>query len=682
MQIKIRSLFSKNLLILISFVALLIAIIPAVSTVYQLNRLFVEIKAQLTGTTRAQLFYDHGPGLSEQRYSIINIPSDSGFQILRFEIPPTPLCIRSLILRPVGMRSTVNIEFVKFISNSNAMPLNIPAEVIKPLSQLEPSDSSLDGGNDIKIKIVPNVMKSTFIIKPAAPLYLKPSYSIIMLSGLKVLLGYFLFVFLILSVAILLCQPIIRYIKKKVAVRLSIESFIASRKATIIICIVILGIIFGARLWLINSFGSDLPQGDAWGAEGIDLYKPYFEGTLNFSSLFSPHNEHRIFFTRVLSLSLLLINGQWDTKLQMQVNAIIFAAICCGIFLLYIKSMRGCYQIMLAISIVSLFVLPFGWENTLSGFQSCFYFLIGFSIATIWLLEHHKPWTIKWGLGVFLGISCLFTLASGFLAPLAVLGTILIRTVRAGNEWIDFLKSRKATMAICVFIIIIGFLITPTLEYHRYLRAHSISEFFSAFSRLLAWPNLIVSWWSIFNWLPFATLLVAYIWNCIKDDRATRFTIGLGLLILLQAGATAFSRGAGAPQLSSRYTDILSFGTLANICCLITLWKESERVYSKIKRIIPAMILLIWLPINIAGLSLVSNMSFFYFLPRLVASYEAQRFNVAAFMKTSNIEYLKDKPLRDTPTQFPDRLAAILREPVIKKILPWRKLIKNDLLDS
>ena len=37
--------------------------------------------------------------------------------------------------------------------------------------------------------------------------------------------------------------------------------------------------------------------------------------------MFGLHNEHRIFFSRVLALDLLVLNGQWDPRLQQVVNA-------------------------------------------------------------------------------------------------------------------------------------------------------------------------------------------------------------------------------------------------------------------------------------------------------------------------------------------------------------------------
>jgi hypothetical protein len=563
----------------------------------------------------------------------------------------------------------VNISSAKIAGNSATTSLIIPPVAIKPLSQIE-SPSSLLG--DSNISGTSTVMHSIFIIKPATSLHLQPVFSDIAPPILKVLLGYFLCAFVILCFALKLYQLAIHATITRLTNLPTMQLFWGFRKKTVLICMGVFCIILGARLWMINNFGSALPYWDQWDAEAKLLYKPYFEGTLKISALFSPHNEHRIFFPRVQALALLLLNGQWDAKLQMEVNAVIYAVIGCVLFLLYVRAMRGSYQTVIAIFIALILSLPFGWENTLWGFQSPFYFLVGFSVAAIWLLEHHRPWTIKWNLGWFLGLCALFTQASGLLTSLAVIGVLLLKAVRVGNKGKDFLKSRWPTIVVCGCIFIAGLSLKTMVDGHRVLQAHSVSEFISALARCLAWPNFMVSWWSIFNWFPFAFMVVAYIWRFINDGRAARFTIGLGLLVVLQAGAIAFARAAGPD--ASRYMDILSFGLLVNFCSMLILWTEAIHISSRIKSMILVSTLWIWLPINVAGLSYISNDSLFRQILAMKNNQEAQRANVAAFLTTNCIEHLKDKPFWDIPYPDAEKLASILREPVVRQILPAQGL--------
>ena len=83
-------------------------------------------------------------------------------------------------------------------------------------------------------------------------------------------------------------------------------------------------LILGAKLHLINAFGSDVPFGDQWDAEAPS-YSELLKGALDPSRLVALHNEHRFLFTRLLVLNLFDLNGQWDPLLQMAVNAFIHA---------------------------------------------------------------------------------------------------------------------------------------------------------------------------------------------------------------------------------------------------------------------------------------------------------------------------------------------------------------------
>ena len=92
-------------------------------------------------------------------------------------------------------------------------------------------------------------------------------------------------------------------------------------------------LILGAKLWVVDRFGSDIPNWDQWDAEGTNLFLPYFQHHLDFIDLFKPHNEHRIFFTKALNLGLLLAGGQWDARVQCVANAALHSAFAVMIFL-------------------------------------------------------------------------------------------------------------------------------------------------------------------------------------------------------------------------------------------------------------------------------------------------------------------------------------------------------------
>ena len=48
----------------------------------------------------------------------------------------------------------------------------------------------------------------------------------------------------------------------------------------------------GAKCWMIARYGSPTPFWDQWDAEAAGLYPNFLSGTLHFSDLIAPHNEH------------------------------------------------------------------------------------------------------------------------------------------------------------------------------------------------------------------------------------------------------------------------------------------------------------------------------------------------------------------------------------------------------
>src|ERR1043166_4886362 len=148
-------------------------------------------------------------------------------------------------------------------------------------------------------------------------------------------------------------------------------------------------VVVGARFWLVSLYGSAVPIGDQWDGEAANLFKPWIEGTLRFGDLLQPHNEHRIFLSRLLALGLLWLNSQWDAQLEMAVNALLCGTIAVLVALALVRLFGGHARTLIILAVGLWLALPYGHENTLWGFQSSFYFLIFFSLLAIWGLGLH-----------------------------------------------------------------------------------------------------------------------------------------------------------------------------------------------------------------------------------------------------------------------------------------------------
>src|SRR5688500_15731745 len=76
-----------------------------------------------------------------------------------------------------------------------------------------------------------------------------------------------------------------------------------------------------------DRYGSAIPDWDQWDAEAVELFIPWFDRDHFPRHLVHPHNEHRIILTMLQYLALVLLNGQWDSRLEAVTNALLHAAL-------------------------------------------------------------------------------------------------------------------------------------------------------------------------------------------------------------------------------------------------------------------------------------------------------------------------------------------------------------------
>lgn len=339
------------------------------------------------------------------------------------------------------------------------------------------------------------------------------------------------------------------------------------------------GMVFGTKLWVIEDYGSDMPNWDQWDAEAADLLLPYQKGELRFSDLFKPHNEHRIFFTKITSLLLLEMGGQWDTRAQCVVSALLHGFFAAGIFLLVRSRLDPRWHIPLLAACTILFGLPTSWHNVISGFQSQFYFLLLFSVGCIALILTAREKSCGWWLGLALGVLAIFTMGSGVLAAGVVLAIVLLRLLLRHTT----LSSHWLVLTGCGLAIAVGCVSHVTAPWHEGLHARSLGEFFAATAHLLQWPTQGSVWVAFVIHAPWFLLLARILKRHRPDQAVTEnLFLALGLWVILQCMATGYARGEGAPLPGSRYCDTLAFGLLINVVILAYLLDQTrERRWPK-----------------------------------------------------------------------------------------------------
>ncbi len=422
--------------------------------------------------------------------------------------------------------------------------------------------------------------------------------------------------------------------------------------------------VLAARLALIDRYPMPVPYWDQWDGEGWSLYLPYANGGLTWQQMFTLHNEHRIFFTRVLAMVLLLVNGQWDPMLQIAVNAVL-ASLTAVILAAIVWLAAGRRYLPAVAAIVALVCAPpFALENTLVGFQSAFYFLTLFSLLALWLIHAHTPGTAPWWLGWLCACSALFTVAGGVLTVGAIGVFVLLRTL-ADRNW----KRGAIDIAMLAAVAAIGYAtMSPPIGYHEYLKAASLLAFAKAFVHNASFPWIARLRPVLVVWLPLAAVTIALLRRRLRATPLEQLALTLGVWVIVQCAALAYSRGGGGNVPTSRYLDMLAFGFVANSLAMLAL------LDSRISRRGLAVLTtstVVWLAAGAYGIAQVSEAV-------LAKDGRERRLwmqdyvrNVQHYVVTGDLAALKQKRgPRDVPYFSPTMLAGWLSDPYIRRILP------------
>jgi hypothetical protein len=353
-------------------------------------------------------------------------------------------------------------------------------------------------------------------------------------------------------------------------------------------------IVVGVRAWMIDHDTSGVPFYDQWDAEANELFAPNLQGQLTASSFFAPHNEHRIVLTRLLALGLFEANNKmWDPKLEMLVNSVIVGVMAVVIASLLIRSLPSGLAGKIWVAVALVWILPYGWENTLSGFQSQFYLMLLFSFLTLWGLADGPEFTPVWWVGAAsAALSCL-TMASGFFAPLVVLG------LRSVTAWQDrpgpggaasALRHHACTLALCLALTVLSLLGHHHVPADDVFQAQNGYQFLKTFAHALSWPLIRVPVAFAVLYLPSFWLVRGRLQNMPVLDRRL---LAILAWVVLQAAAIAYARGAGGHMPSSRYMDILAIGCLANYVVLLRRSPDTRRLWRRLWFVLVA-VGLIW----------------------------------------------------------------------------------------
>ena len=443
-------------------------------------------------------------------------------------------------------------------------------------------------------------------------------------------------------------------------IRKTVKEFFSENGWPIVALAAFSSVIFGVKLWLIGSYGNATPFWDQWEAEAANLYKPFLDGTLVWSDLFSFHNEHRIFTTRLLALILLNVNGVWSPLLQMVVNAGLHIAVLllCLVLLTRVIGRNG-LPALLAFSLV-LFGVPYAWENTLGGMQEQFYFVFLFSIASLWLTILPTPFSARWWGGVICAVFAVFSFASG-ISPLMVTAIIGFTFYGLGVR-----KTTKQLLAVAFLggLFILGAWQTPSLAKHVSHKAASLHQFFHALTEILSWPVSPSFFSALFQYSPALVFVGWMLWKKPPANDRRWFLLALVFWGFVSAVSLAYGRATGC--VASRYLDGFAIAALANFACLISLGKDQPS--PRRAWVISGM--LVWIIAFLMSLGLTVGRDIPAELTAKRDTSRRQELNMRSYLATGDFVHLKGKPFLDVPYSSAERLASICASSDMRAILP------------
>lgn len=333
-------------------------------------------------------------------------------------------------------------------------------------------------------------------------------------------------------------------------------------------------LILGTRLHLIDAFSSFVPFFDDWGMGGT--LQEYESGELTLSFLLKPQNGHIGIWREFLQIFLFDLNhSQWDTQLQMVVNAVLWTI--AGVFLLSVcarhinTALR--WPAFAAISVLWLF--PTSITNAIWGVQTHSYFMVLLTVLAFWF-STAQPLSRSWFLGILFALAAPLSMGGGNLVGPAILSVLLARFIfdpSSRKTLIPCIAILSIVTAYCVWIISFSSTADAVMW-----KAESLTSFIKTLLKALSYPNHEGMWPSLVLLLPLLILSYKVIFAGDWSSRLVLFVLTLFSYTLALCLTIAYARGLNGLPPASRYFEFLQLYTLASFLALLLLQSKPYKL--------------------------------------------------------------------------------------------------------
>lgn len=161
----------------------------------------------------------------------------------------------------------------------------------------------------------------------------------------------------------------------------------------------------------IKIFGVNIVYWDQW--DFVPFIEELYNNNLSFYDLFGQHNEHRLFFPRIIMLLLAYIS-RYNNIYEMYFSWMLVLLILVVVFLLYKSSFGSSTKMLMVFVPVSFIIFNLRqFENILWGFQLQIYLCVLGFVFSIHMLEKLDKSNLNLLLAIFGGILASYSFANG-----------------------------------------------------------------------------------------------------------------------------------------------------------------------------------------------------------------------------------------------------------------------------
>lgn len=417
--------------------------------------------------------------------------------------------------------------------------------------------------------------------------------------------------------------------------------------------------IWAARMREIRLFGDDVPFNDQWIVEAKHILLPWLDGTLRPWTFFLPHFEHIPVWTRLLAWLETAISGRWDPLLQMTVNTTLYALFAWLVLSWLWRSFAPLAAGFVSVIIVLGGALPHAWENIAWGFQS------QFPVALLFMWWHvhgsiaQPSGNRRWWLAQAAGAAGLFTLASMWIVPLAIVATGFWTRQPDRRGWLS--PAIIAALGLLLLALVSWF----SDQGHAFAQTKATSmDFAHALLHLLSWPSGLPG--------SLCVLLLPWLLHALKlrgtghAAPVDRIIFALGVINLLQVAGLAFARAGDTGDYVSRYGDLLFVGALAGALALVRLQPPPGRLRD-------AFIALVFVWVALVGGGLFQRATeghARYFHTHAADNAHIRRTAIQAYLRDRDTHLLEQGGTRWILFQNTEAITALLDRPDLRALLP------------